>query len=385
MESKESTLKYGISRFNNIDGITCYMNSILHILQQIPIFADYMYIGAFSDIFNHKFENQEDKIRRTVSYELYRVFTASMNNDFMAITPTSFKYLIGQKCDRWNEQNHQDSPEFYNFLISTLYEEIGDSFEFIPGGPEKIYKNPSFLSFLGETAWRDFQRKEYSILKELFDGLYYNQKKCKCCSNTSNTFEPFTMLQLAIPMKDTKTEMMKDFTIKECFDHLIADEQLDDDNKYDCPMCGLSNKANQKLLLWRTPKILVIQIKRFIINNYGIRTQKLVNNIEYPIYNLDLSPYIHSDSPYIEKSKYNLIGINMHQEFSRFGLNSGHYTSIVKNRMDDNWYLFNDGAKPIKATRREHLQNRNAYLLFYYRNDENKMIDTTDETMAKEA
>ncbi len=69
------------------------------------------------------------------------------------------------------------------------------------------------------------------------------------------------------------------------------------------------------------------------------------------------------------KSKYNLIGVNLHQEFSYLGTNSGHYTSLVKNRLDNNWYLFNDGSEPIQLTKKEHIQNRNAYLLFYYCQD----------------
>jgi len=99
MESQQ--LKYGISRFNNIGGITCYINSILHILQQIPIFADYVYSGSFADIIKKKFLT-EDAIKSTVSFELFRLFNASMNNDDTTITPTSFKQTIGKKNDMWN-------------------------------------------------------------------------------------------------------------------------------------------------------------------------------------------------------------------------------------------------------------------------------------------
>jgi hypothetical protein len=35
----------------------------------------------------------------------------------------------------------------------------------------------------------------------------------------------------------------------------------------------------------------------------------------------------------------------------------------------NNWYLFNDGSEPIQLIKKEHIQNRNAYLLFYYRQD----------------
>jgi hypothetical protein len=105
-----------------------------------------------------------------------------------------------------------------------------------------------------------------------------------------------------------------------------------------------------------------------LYNKYIILiTKKLTNNVLYPLYDLDISNYIDNESPFKNKSKYNLIGINLHQEFANFGINAGHYTSVVKNRYDNNWYLFNDGNEPRKASIREDLQNRNAYMLFYYR------------------
>ena len=35
-------IELGICKYNNNTGVTCYMNSILAILQQTPYFADYI-------------------------------------------------------------------------------------------------------------------------------------------------------------------------------------------------------------------------------------------------------------------------------------------------------------------------------------------------------
>ena len=364
-QESDNDNKIGICRYNNINGVTCYMNSILHILQQIPIFSDYIFNCNFSQILKDKTTNLEE-IKKTVSYELYRLFNISRTRNNMSITPTSFRQCIGNKNDTWTDNIHQDSQEFLNFLISTLEEEIGTPMEFIAGRMHDTNKNTFITNILAEMAWKKFQAKEYSPLKEMFNGMTMIKTKCNCCSNVSNNFEPFTTLQLPIPVKDSKSEILKEFTLDECFDSLVKEEQLDKNNLYKCDLCGFKNKAFKTSLVWRTPKILIIHIKRFITNNNN-KTQKLINNIKYPLYDLDLSNYISDDSPYKNNSKYNLIGINLHQEFAFFGTNSGHYTSLVKNRTDNNWYLFNDGAEPIKATKRDHIQNRNAYLLFYYK------------------
>jgi len=371
MDSQPDTnISYGICKFKNINGITCYMNSILHILQQIPIFADYFFTGQFANILKEKYNNDEDSIKNTVSYELYKLLKVSMTRDDATITPTSFKRIIGEKDDTWNEHNHQDSQQFLNFLISKLEEEIGVNVNFIPGNYSlSSNENISSLPLLAGYAWSQHQSKEYSPLKEMFDGMTLIANKCSCCSNISNNFEPFNTLQVSIPMKDPSKEMLKEFTIEDCLDHMIKEEQFDKNNLYDCQLCGLKNKAFTSRQLWRTPKVLIIHIKRFLVDNFGNRTKKLINNIKYPIYDLDISKYINDESPYKNKSKYNLLGVNLHQEFGFFGTNSGHYTSIVKNRFDNNWCLFNDSNDLIKATKKEDLQHRNAYMLFYYRNN----------------
>lgn len=357
MESQK--YKYGISRFNSIGGITCYMNSILHILQQVPIFADYIYTSSFLD----NLKKKKLPIKSTVTYELYRLFTASMNHDDMAITPTSFKNIIGEKNEMWNEHNHQDSQEFLSFLIATLEDEIGTVVKFIPNISQTATACP--LELLATMAWQNFQKREYSPLKDIFNGLYYIQTKCSCCSNISHNFEPFTTLQIAIPVK-TREDIQKDFSIDECLQQLSKEERLDKDNMYNCEICGIKNRALKRVFLWKTPKVLIIHIKRFIVNNFGVMTKKLVNNIQYPVYDFNINNYIHPKSPFKTKSIYDLVGVNLHQEFGNFGTNSGHYTSLVKNRLDDNWYLFNDGREPCKATKLHHIQNKNAYLLFYY-------------------
>jgi ubiquitin carboxyl-terminal hydrolase 8 len=361
-------IKYGICKYNNIGGYTCYINSILHILQQVHVFVDFILTHTYVDVLIDKSSGDENYIKNCVTYELFRLFFASTTHDNIAITPISFKNICGQKNDIWNETNHQDSQEFLSFLISTLEEEIGIKVEFVPKIND-IEENSNYINLLANMAWQNFQKNEYSPLKDIFTGMFYIQTKCSCCSNISMNFEPFTTLQIAIPFKDQKKEILKKFELTDCLDYLINEDQLDKNNMCNCEMCGIKNKANKQTLLWKTPKVLIIHFKRFIVNNYGVTTKKLINEIKYPIYDLDMSKYIHSESPFIRKSKYNLIGVNLHQEFEVCGTNSGHYTSFVKNRLDNEWYHFNDGSEPIHITKKEYIQNSNAYLLFYYRQD----------------
>ena len=120
-------------------------------------------------------------------------------------------------------------------------------------------------------------------------------------------------------------------------------------------------EANKKISLWSAPKLLIIQIKRFMKNPYGYTTRKLKNKVTYPVKGLDLTKYT---SEYNKKTyKYNLFAVNVHSDFG--GMNSGHYYSYCKNITDNNWYCYND-ENVVKINK---VQNSDAYLLFYYRVD----------------
>jgi ubiquitin C-terminal hydrolase len=383
-ESHNSVIKLGVSKYKNIMGITCYMNSILHILQQTPIFIEYISQAKFRDIILKKIKNrisqnpdidEEQLVKDYVIFELFRLFKTSLENDDCTITPTTFKTLIGKKNDMWNELNQQDSQEFFNFLISQLEDEVGTKSEFIFGSNIMHVNNSrytpydTFNNINAAHTWMRFQANEFSPIKTLFDGLIQNNRMCMCCNASSIRYEPFLTMPISVPIKD-KNDMCKTYHLYECIDHYVSEEQQDAQNKINCDMCGLHNRAYSKTLLWKTPKILVIHIKRFLINTFGIQTQKITNNVLYPIKDLDLGKYFDDASPYKSSCKYDLIGINIHQGLGyRQNINFGHYTSIVKNIINNNWYLYNDSNQVRIAITKNNLQNNNAYLLFYYRHD----------------
>lgn len=371
----------GVSKYKNMMGVTCYMNSILHILQQIPSFMEYILQAKFRNTIIKKIGykkiqnpelNTEDFLKNFVIFELFRLFKTSHENDDSIITPTTFKTLIGEKNDMWNEYNHQDSQEFFNFLISQLEEEVGMKTEFIPGFNTNLFDKLNSIDYnidniLSTISTKKYYSKEYSPLINLFNGMTENNKKCMCCNSKSIGFEPFLTLGLSVPIKN-KQDMERDIDIYECLNNLVLEEQLDINNKINCGLCGLKNRAYSKTLLWKTPQILVLHIKRFLVNSFGIPTQKINNNIIYPVKNLDLSKYFNQNSPYKNQSKYNLIGVNIHKSFGTGeNINYGHYVSFVQNIINKKWYFYNDSNPLQVITNDGQLQNSDAYLLFYYR------------------
>ena len=349
----------GVSRFININGVTCYMNSILTILQQTPLFSDWILNLNFKDDLIKKYKNKN--IDDSIFLNFYKLLTTSLKNNYKTITPTSFRDCISKINPMWGDNQHQDSQEFLIFLFTKLEEDISKNINIIHGRKHDQINNTPLKNLkylIAQNYWEMFIKKEYSPIKLLFTGMFHNSIKCTKCNNESNRFELFQNIQLSIPNN------IKTYSLYELFDNYTLEEQLDKENLLKCDFCFVKNQSKKKISLWKLPKILIIQIKRFKFNDYGIPSVKLDNFIEYPIYDLDLSNYVNSD----EKAKYNLFAVNLHHNLG-FGLNFGHYTSIVKNRIDNKWYHYNDEKPVQEVTQSDVLVNKNAYLLFYYKNN----------------
>jgi len=359
----------GLSRFKNIDGVSCYMISLLHILQQIPAIRKFVKYEKYMTLIKDKITDEND-IMNFVVYEFSKTIKQSLENDNIKIAPYSFKKLMGKKNLMWAEIEHQDSQEFYIYLITKIEEECGQKVHFIPQIIESVNFNEitttNILQLLALKYIHNSEIKDYSPIKNIFVGYLISNTQCCYCSTNSPCFESFITLPLSIPI-NKNTNIYARYNLEECLDNMVKDEQLDKNNKLTCDICGLKNKSIKKVQIWKAPQILVIQLKRFVINAFGIQTAKIINPVIYPVYDFNIFEYFHPDSPYKENSIYNLIGINIHREIGFSSINAGHYVSIVKNKYDNKWYVFNDAKDPEKLEENE-IQNKNAYLLFYYRN-----------------
>jgi len=354
----------GISRFKNIDGVSCYMISIMHILQQIPSFRKFIRYEKYMKFIENKI-TETNNINNFIMHELARAINLSLDNDDIKIAPFSFKKIMGKKNPMWKEIEHQDSQEFYIYLITKLEEECGLNVNYIPNLINQHNGNSNILQLMAINYIQKSEIKDYSPIKNMFVGYLVSNTKCCYCLTNSPCFESFITLPVSIPIKKN-TNIHAKYGLLECLDNLIKDEQLDKDNKLTCDICGLKNQSIKKIQIWKAPQILVIQLKRFVTNAFGIQTSKILNPVYYPVYNFDISEYFHQDSPFKENARYDLIGINVHREIGFGSLNAGHYVSIVKNKFNNKWYVYDDAKDPEELEENE-IQNRNAYLLFYYK------------------
>tara|TARA_B100001248_G_C27390058_1_gene461870 strand:- start:1102 stop:2079 length:978 start_codon:yes stop_codon:yes gene_type:complete len=325
-----------------------------------------MISGKFKDCLA---SNQELKeIENTIIFQLHKLFSVSLSLENGIVTPTTLRKVCASKdtiYNRWGSQEQQDSPDFLLFLLEKLIEEIGQKVVFIPGKINYSNQNieNSFELLISTIDYNKFLEKEFSPLTNLFNGLGHATTQCKVCKNKNSKFETFKVLEVEIP------DLKKDIDIYDCLDKWSESEELDDENRYLCSFCGVKSNASRKHLIMKTPKILIIHLKRFKKDMFGRILGKNNTKINFPLYDLSLKKYVSGSSKDIDKNNYNLYGVNCHYGIGQGQINFGHYISIVKNRYDDNWYIFNDAINPQKVLKESDIINPNSYILFYVRSN----------------
>jgi len=98
-------------------------------------------------------------------------------------------------------------------------------------------------------------------------------------------------MYLSVPMPDKKSS--SGINISDCLMEFSKEEFLEKENSWWCEKCKKLQPAKKKIDIWKLPNILIICIKRFkVLKNHSVL--KLNDVVNFPLNNLDLSPYVSS-------------------------------------------------------------------------------------------
>lgn len=156
-------------------------------------------------------------------------------------------------------------------------------------------------------------------------------------------------------------------SIDDCLERFRVEELLKEDNKYYCSKCKEHQDTFKKMDIYRLPKLLVIQLKRFNkgggSSKYGMYSRMMGSTknsdlIDFPIEGLDMGKYL-LDKPDGKEYIYDLYAVSNHMG----SLYGGHYTAHCKNSINNKWYYFNDSS--VGPTSESGIVESSAYVLFY--------------------
>jgi len=146
-------------------------------------------------------------------------------------------------------------------------------------------------------------------------------------------------------------------SLSECLKLYTSQEKLGADDAWYCPNCQKHQQATKKFDLWSLPEVLVIHLKRFTYNRYW--RDKIDTVIDFPTKGLDMTQYVINSQHGV--AIYDLLAVSNHYG----GMGGGHYTAYGKNKIDGNWYYFDDSS--VTQTNEEAVVTKAAYVLFYQR------------------
>ncbi|GAB0096117.1 Ubiquitin carboxyl-terminal hydrolase [Sergentomyia squamirostris] len=326
----------GLTGLRNV-GNSCYMNSIIQCLSNSTSLTEYLIQGGF-----RKHVNRGAKTQGRIVEELAAVMEALWSGKYRSISPIHLKYTIGAVHSMFRDVEQQDAHEFLTILMDMLHLDL----QTIP--TDDLARDSLPLS---EKAWLDFTKSRESVILRLFYGQIKSTVKCKECNKESATYESFSNLSLELPAA-VNTRCY----IETCFDMYFNGENIEG---WMCPGCEQTRRAVKKLDISKLPPILVIHLKRFSADDgLSSRYRKKQNYVNFPLTNLDLSPYL-TRSERTTRKMYHLYAVSNH-----YGtMDSGHYTAFCRNPVQDRWFKFDD--QHVTSMDPGDVQSSAGYILFY--------------------
>ena len=335
----------------------CYMNSSIQCLSNTVPFTLFFLNKEYLNFKNI----QLDKFYLVENW--FKLIEGLWQNNCV-ISPISFLksiFLISHENNYiFHNNQQQDACEFIIFLIEQLHNLLKIKINYIEKQEEtkkeekeekedKEEKKENYTIYkIAEKKWFETLNFNESIITTLFYGQYISiiETTDSLEKEISYSFEPFFPLQLNIPEKETPEN---NITLELCLNDMILENVLDGDNKWFNEKINQYVNAKKKILIFKSPSILMIQFKRFNYNN-----EKKNNLIEFPIDILNFDKYL-----FYEKN----VNYRLYAVINHFGnCNAGHYTNFCRN-LNGKWYHYDDSN--VMEIEKEDIITNKAYCLFY--------------------
>uniref|UniRef100_A0A8D3CUL7 Ubiquitin carboxyl-terminal hydrolase n=1 Tax=Scophthalmus maximus TaxID=52904 RepID=A0A8D3CUL7_SCOMX len=198
-EQGRQSERSGLCGLSNL-GNTCFMNSAVQCLSNIPPLTEFFLKDKYTDELN---EDNPLGMKGEIARAYAELIKQLWSGKFSYVTPRPFKTQVGRFAPQFSGYQQQDSHELLAFLLDGLHEDLNRirkkpyiQLKDANGRPDKV---------VAEEAWENHIKRNDSIIVDIFHGLFKSTLVCPVCAKVSVTFDPFCYLTLPLPMKKERT------------------------------------------------------------------------------------------------------------------------------------------------------------------------------------
>ena len=336
---------------NNI-GATCYMNATLQCLSNTKKLTEY-FLKTYKNNPNNVMANEYYKVLQNLW---------DKNNHNKAYSPNSFKEVLSKENPLFAGIQANDSKDLVNFLIERFHQELNIIKKNPNNNITMTQGDQTNEQMMLQLFLNEFAQNFNSPISNLFYGILETKSQCQGCKVIKFNFQIYSFLEFPLQQVNqfcfnngkrplyTIDGKNPDVNLYECFDYNGKIDVMGGDNQMFCNNCNKLCDALYSSLLYSGPNYLIINLNRGKGAVYECKVifPSQLNIINYLTFKNGITVY-------------ELYAVICHLGPSSM---SGHFVAYCRNRIDNKWYLYNDGIVSA-CTGFQQYKEGMPYILFY--------------------
>ncbi|KAJ0108213.1 hypothetical protein N8I77_011580 [Diaporthe amygdali] len=276
-------------------GAWCYANSTLQALFSSGAFGEELMSGAWAQLYKAPMKSDENIVPpQLLTKILANLFHWMGNGKFPSMQAKTLMEYLRQKSSRNSQgkrvhesqilgtHRQQDAMEFFGYVFTELDDETNRFRDRPSEVPQPTPSKTKSLTDLAIQYWDLHSRVSDSIIDKYWRITEVVIVRCDHCGHVVTKYSNKDMQFLSLP-QSSEPVMIEDLLQRD-----YSNEHLDD---YTCDNCSSKGHCWKGTKLARLPDFLCVCFTRFEKNDESARFSKITTTVDFPIRELDLTPY----------------------------------------------------------------------------------------------